>query len=85
MPKKIMITEGLFDAFSKLFYTAKAYGKEDEVGQQFLNDNPDIKKLWVDFSKEMDNNMLKFYNIAKKHNLDTTEIEKTLKRKGIKY
>ena len=84
MSKRILVKEaGLIDFF-KSFFKAKSQGTESEWLQKLKKADPKLGDIWADYDDALSNSMATQYKVLKSSGLDTSRIEKYIKKHGIK-
>lgn len=85
MPKrKILVKEaGLVDFF-KSFFSAKSKGKESEWLQRLRKVDPKLADIWADYDDAVSNSMAVQKRSLERLGLDTSHIDKVIKKYGLK-
>jgi hypothetical protein len=77
---KRVLSEGLLDKFFNLFLKAKSQNKESGWLSRLRDDDPELADIWANWDSDMNRVLASAKAMAKKRNLDSTEIDAVIKK-----
>jgi len=77
---KRVLSEGVLDKFFNLFLKAKSQNKESGWLSRLRDKDPELADIWAGWDSDMDRVLASAKAMAKKRNLDSTEIDAVIKK-----
>jgi hypothetical protein len=77
---KRVLSEGILDKFFSLFLKAKSQNKESGWLSRLRDKDPELADIWSQWDDDMDKVLASAKAMAKKRNLDTTDIDSVIKK-----
>jgi hypothetical protein len=77
---KRVLSEGVLDKFFDLFLKAKSQNKESGWLSRLRDKDPELADIWADWDNDMNRVLASAKAMAKKRNLDSTEIDAVIKK-----
>ena len=77
---KRVLSEGVLDKFFSLFLKAKSQNKESGWLSRLRDDDPELADIWANWDSDMNRVLASAKAMAKKRNLDSTEIDAVIKK-----
>jgi hypothetical protein len=75
-----LLKEGILDRFFSLFLKAKSQNKESQWLSKLRDKDPELADIWSGWDSDMNKLLAATQAMAKKSNLDTTDIDTVIKK-----